>query len=195
MDPYETLGIARNATSQEVKRAYQKLASQHHPDRGGNAQKAAEINDAYACLSDPERRADFDRGGHGGAQTPEERAFSIFLGAVTSNIGQPSALGAARTMISRGITKSASDISICAREIRTLEKTTFKRKSGGPCLLQDIVDQALVQKKTQMATLESFRDDQKRALAMLDDYEESGGEAADLKPAAKLPYSAFSFGA
>jgi molecular chaperone DnaJ len=65
-NPYQTLGVARDATVDEIKRAYRKLASQHHPDRGGDTQKFQEIQVAYDTLNDPQRRAALDNPGFGG---------------------------------------------------------------------------------------------------------------------------------
>ena len=67
IDYYEALGVPRTATEKEIKTAYRKLARQHHPDlHQGDAKKAAEekfktINEAYEVLSDPEKRAKYDR--------------------------------------------------------------------------------------------------------------------------------------
>ena len=67
IDYYEALGVPRTATEKEIKSAYRKLARQHHPDlHQGDAKKAAEekfktINEAYEVLSDPEKRAKYDR--------------------------------------------------------------------------------------------------------------------------------------
>ncbi|AFZ69212.1 molecular chaperone DnaJ [Deinococcus peraridilitoris] len=66
MDYYELLGVARDAPAEEIKKAYRKLALQYHPDRNkeaGAAEKFAQINAAYATLSDPEKRAHYDRFG------------------------------------------------------------------------------------------------------------------------------------
>lgn len=57
---YETLGVDRSASQEEIKKAYRKLASQHHPDRGGDTKKFQEIQAAYDTLIDPERRAAYD---------------------------------------------------------------------------------------------------------------------------------------
>jgi len=59
-DYYSILGVDRSATADEIKRAYRKLASQHHPDKGGDTVKFQEIQAAYATLSDPEKRQQYD---------------------------------------------------------------------------------------------------------------------------------------
>lgn len=59
-DLYNTLGVERSASPEEIKRAYRKLAAQHHPDRGGDTKKFQEIQAAYDTLSDPEKRAAYD---------------------------------------------------------------------------------------------------------------------------------------
>ncbi len=67
-DFYETLGVGREADDGEIKRAFRKLAMQHHPDRNQgdkNAeQKFKEVNEAYDILKDQEKRAAYDRFGH-----------------------------------------------------------------------------------------------------------------------------------
>ena len=60
MTHYQTLGVDRSATPDEIKRAYRKLASQHHPDKGGNKGKFQEIEEAYRTLSDPQQRVMYD---------------------------------------------------------------------------------------------------------------------------------------
>ena len=57
---YQTLGIERGANADEIKRAYRRLASQHHPDKGGDKNKFQEIELAYRTLSDPQTRAQYD---------------------------------------------------------------------------------------------------------------------------------------
>ncbi len=63
-DPYKTLGVERSASPEAIKKAYRQLARKHHPDNtGGDENRFKEIQGAYDILSDPEKKAAFDRGG------------------------------------------------------------------------------------------------------------------------------------
>jgi curved DNA-binding protein len=59
-DHYATLGVARTATADEIKRAFRKLASQHHPDKGGDTARFQQIQAAYDVLGDPAKRQAYD---------------------------------------------------------------------------------------------------------------------------------------
>jgi molecular chaperone DnaJ len=70
-DYYETLGVPKNASEEEIKKAYRKLAMKHHPDRNHGDSKDAEIKfkevkEAYEMLSDGQKRAAYDQYGHAG---------------------------------------------------------------------------------------------------------------------------------
>lgn len=68
-DYYEVLGINKDATDQDIKKAFRRLAMQYHPDRNkapDAEEKFKEINEAYAVLSDKDKRATYDRFGHEG---------------------------------------------------------------------------------------------------------------------------------
>ncbi len=81
-DYYERLGVARNATEAELKKAFRALALKHHPDRNTGSreseEKFKEINEAYSVLSDPEKRAHYDRFG---SEVGAGAGFGAFTGA------------------------------------------------------------------------------------------------------------------
>jgi molecular chaperone DnaJ len=62
-DYYKILGVAREANADEIKTAYRKLAHKYHPDKGGDAEKFKEINEAYQILSNQEKKSQYDRFG------------------------------------------------------------------------------------------------------------------------------------
>ena len=77
-DYYETLGVAKNASDEEIKKAYRKLAMKHHPDRNsdkGSEDKFKEAKLAYEVLSDSEKRSAYDQFGHAGVN-PQGGGFS-----------------------------------------------------------------------------------------------------------------------
>lgn len=98
-DPYEVLGVGRQATEAEIKLAFRRLAAQHHPDRNPGDPDAQtrfkEINAANQILSDPEKRATFDRfgeaafrpGGRGGADFVDLGGIDAIFGDILGAFG------------------------------------------------------------------------------------------------------------
>jgi molecular chaperone DnaJ len=70
-DLYELLGVPRDATADDVKKAYRRAAREHHPDAGGDEEAFKQVTHAYQVLADPEKRARYDRFGDDG--TPSSR--------------------------------------------------------------------------------------------------------------------------
>ena len=96
-DFFKTLEVERNASDREIKKAYRRLAMKHHPDRNADNPDAEEkfkvIQEAYAILSDEQKRAAYDQFGHagvdqsmGGGQQRGSDSFSDVFGDVFGDI-------------------------------------------------------------------------------------------------------------
>ena len=89
-DYYEILGVGRDADEGALKSAYRKLAHQYHPDKNSgdkaSEEKFKELTEAYAVLSDRDKRARYDRFGHGAGGVPLEDAFGFGGGASINDI-------------------------------------------------------------------------------------------------------------
>ncbi len=80
-DYYEVLGVSKNASDEEIKRAFRRLAKQYHPDinkEPGAEEKFKEIGEAYAVLSDPQKRSQYDQFGHAAFDANAQNGFSGF---------------------------------------------------------------------------------------------------------------------
>ncbi len=155
-DYYEVLGVDRNATQEEIKNAYRKLALKYHPDRNKGSKEAEEkfkeAAEAYAVLSDPEKRrqydqfgrTDFDQAGGGPTFSGVEDIFAAF-GDIFGDLGgffggdifgfggrSSSRRGRGATQASRG-TSLRADIEITLEEAVKGAEKTLKINRLGVC--------------------------------------------------------------
>ena len=84
---YDVLGVGKDATPADIKKAYRRKAKSEHPDAGGSSEKFTELTLAYECLSDSDKRDRYDRTGEtGGSSIDQElnQALSIATGAINA---------------------------------------------------------------------------------------------------------------
>ncbi len=91
MNPYKVLGVGRKVQLPGLKKAFRALSTQHHPDKGGDAEKFKEINTAYQILKNPERRKLYDETGQTSqnkVKTVQERAHDLLASLFESSLKQ-----------------------------------------------------------------------------------------------------------
>tara|TARA_A100001035_G_C27651423_1_gene439409 strand:+ start:21 stop:860 length:840 start_codon:yes stop_codon:yes gene_type:complete len=86
MDYYKTLGVNRNASQDEIKKAFKKQAMKHHPDKGGDANTFQQINEAYETLGNTNKKQQYDMFGTTGNQNPRTQTWE-FGGDFPNDIG------------------------------------------------------------------------------------------------------------
>lgn len=90
-DPYNILGVNKNSTDVEIKKAYRKLAKEYHPDKSsGNEERFKEIADAYETLGDPNKKAQYDQRGSNPFGGSMDSIFEDFIKNGGGGFGGPS---------------------------------------------------------------------------------------------------------
>jgi molecular chaperone DnaJ len=133
-DYYKTLGVGKNATDEEIKKAYRKLARQYHPDRNPGDKQSEErfkqISQAHDVLSDADKRKEYDRGGSplGGFTQNFDASNIPGFGDVLSNLFGGGAGGAGRAGGGRGGARAPE---ARGRDLETEVSLSFEQATGG----------------------------------------------------------------
>lgn len=122
-DHYATLGVAPDASVDDIKRAYRRAARHAHPDRGGNHERMQALNEAKDVLTDPARRARYDAGEDVQSSTEEEaaRALILQLFAEAVDINKDDPVEGVREALQTGRTGAAVKATMLRRSINRLE--------------------------------------------------------------------------
>lgn len=138
-DPYATLGVGRDATADEIKTAYRRLARRYHPDVNPDnpeaEEKFKEIGRAYAILSDPEKKARFDQFGVTDDQTSAPGAGDFFGGVSMGDLFESffGGFGVGGRGSARDGDDIRTDITITLREVLTGTERTVRYRRMAVC--------------------------------------------------------------
>jgi len=187
MDLYETLGIAKDATKAEIKKAYRKLARKLHPDReGGDKEAFQEVQHAYMVLYDDRARADYDRTGEDGHRTKPtatqmayENLAGLFTAILTENVDNIHRIDifkfmrekvtSARREPERLKKKAEKAIAQYAKVTKKLKRKN--RRSRKPKIMENVIAE---QTRLEKGKVTSFKEDitmYNLMLELMDDYD------------------------
>lgn len=182
MNHYETLGVASDASPDEIKRAFRKKSSQHHPDKpGGNAEAMAAVNAAYECLGDPVRRLGYDQTGRDPAQGPTlddvaEHALQSLIRQILEDSPEGNLVKLLDGHITRAITGIQQDLTIKERRVARLGKQldrVVRKSAGRTSLFNRVLQQQIQQAESEIAQGRQQLEVSQRSLEILRDHEDT----------------------
>lgn len=173
-DHYATLGVPKDASLADIKRAYRKLAREAHPDNGGSNERMQALNAAKEVLYDEARRADYDAGGDGGADSLEEDARELIAGlfseAIAKNVMNPfqATMGGLR----KGLEELRGAISTQNAAIMRMEcqiGRVVSRKKGSGNMFNEIIRKGIAAAEKNIVGLERQVEVAELAIKLLGD--------------------------
>lgn len=184
MKLYATLGIEPTATPEQIKAAYRKKSRENHPDHGGSTEAMASVNDAYAVLSDPDRRAKYDQTGDSTkGPTLDEQANAALAQVFNACLTEEGDIVAvARKAFGRGISEANGQRQEMASTLRKLEKRRgLVINTAGENLFQVLLEGKISQLEKARSSLDAQIEVAKAALRLLESYRFTG-EIPEPKP-------------
>lgn len=168
-DHYETLGVARDATQDEIRAAYRRAAKDAHPDReGGSTEHMQAVNAAYDVLGDEARRKAYDEGGEADGPRGVAMAIlhSIFRDAIHENAPDP--MRYAESKLNTSERGAIERVSNTRRVIRCLESQRQRIKAKGHRdLYHEILEAAIRAAQDEVQTLERNLENVQNARTLL----------------------------
>lgn len=177
MKLYATLGIKPTATPEQIKAAYRKKSRENHPDHGGSTEAMAAVNDAYAVLSDPERRAIYDQtGATFKGPTLDEQATAALAQVFDSCLAEEGDIVAlVRSAFDQGISEASAERQRMAAKLRKLEKRRgLVINTTGENLFQILLEGKIDQITKMRNQFEQQIEVAKAALRLLESYRFTG---------------------
>lgn len=174
MTHYDTLGVPPDAAPEDIKSAFRKKARKHHPDKGGKTDDMAEVNKAYAVLSDDTMRRKYDQTGDDREMPSVDTQatnllMQLFAHSIENDVSNP--VIHATMSIKSTIQKIEQQIASVNAKIKKFEKrrNAVKVKKGNN-IFTNLVDAQITQHNGSIGLMENNRDVGRRALELLNNY-------------------------
>jgi len=182
MDPYKTLEVESNSSTQEIKKAYKKKAAVHHPDKGGDEEEFHQIKLAYNVLSDPERREKYDKTGKvydspKVESTIESNLTELFAAIIEQEHFKGNIIDNAKHMVSERISALSSNVNKTRKKLNKLEKNKNRIKvSDGQNIFQILIDGKIYRLTQEIDNMDSEISIAEKVLSLLVEYEDMSPE-------------------
>lgn len=189
MSHYDALGVSKDATANDIKKAYRAKARETHPDTGGDAAEFATVANAYEVLGDPERRLLYDATGRDReAPKIEDEAQSLLrqlFEHALLNISDVNILDFVKDQLNSGVARYSNELDSFKRRHEKLLARRKRIKSKGPVnIAHQVIDAALLPLSHDIASADHSIKLGKLALKLLRSYSEEKQE----KAAAEYPF-------
>lgn len=147
MSLYSDLGLDKGAIDEDIKRAYRKKARETHPDKGGSSEKFQIVSNAYAILSDAERRQRYDETGEGGYVDEKSVVYQqlgvMLFGVIenTPDLDHTDLIAKMKQIISEGKKKADKETAATKKKIEAYQRTMkrFKNRNNKKNRLADMI--------------------------------------------------------
>lgn len=179
MNPYQELGVGKDADDGEIKRAYRKRARNAHPDTGGSHEEMQRVNAAYKLLANPESRKHYDETGESeqfvdeGAQIANAVATLVLQVIEAVDVAHQDVIDIARNEVKKAIadtkTQRAQHQKAIAKRERALKRLV--RRKPGVNRIEMMLEHEIAKMKAGLAQGDKAIEFRERMLAILDEYD------------------------
>jgi len=173
---YESLGVDKGASADEIKKAYRKKASEHHPDKGGDNEKMTEITRAYGVLGNEKGRARYDSTGKE-EEEPFDKRFQEFIQMFllklieTNNVDSTDLIGELKKIARQNIRGTEVAKKDCLARKKRFEKVLMRLEAKGENRIAGIIQMNVDNCKTEDGNYEDHLEFMGNVLECLDGYE------------------------
>jgi curved DNA-binding protein CbpA len=179
MNPYDVLGVPKDADEAAVKKAFRRKARESHPDRaGGSGERMALVNRAYDVLSDPARRQQYDDTGDTGPINSVEQEATGLAGAIFGEAieqDQVSIVAFAKQKardISDGLKRQRSEALVKIARFERKSNKVRRKTKGAPNMVQAAIEQQLTRYRSLVKEADRKLEVTTAAIRLIEDYDE-----------------------